>query len=462
MLNEVSGHFGDTLTELLGKAEIWIFLVLVGVSIAVPFIAPQEVVNIFIRFLELTWPIWLFFFLFEIAKPLYLFIKQEQFKEKEMAGEKNALLELRIPRALEKGPQAMEQILLAIHGMTGSPGDWNKIWLDGETMLWFSLEMVSIGGEVHFYVRIPKRSKNLVEAVILSSYSDIEVVEVPDYISIIPETTADLYAEEKDIWGTEIKLAKDSMYPIRTYASFGTSEENATALDPASSFLEILGKLKTGEFAGVQIVIQPAAKDWGKQWAEALDKLRTPKVVGTTQLTDPKETTATIDAVARNLAKSAFKTLIRVMYVGPTTVFKDGSGFVRGGITGAFNQYSSPTLNAFKANGAVGTSVDKWKKPYILNDVRLEMKKQRMLWNYRKRKLAPQSFVEKFFTSFSTNGNNSESFELALDGVATIFHLPTSVVLTTPHMRRVESKKSGPPVGLAIFGEESQLEKFGG
>ncbi|MFA5870819.1 MAG: hypothetical protein WC842_02940 [Candidatus Paceibacterota bacterium] len=462
MLNEVSGHFGDTLTELLGTAEVWLFLVLVGASLVVPFIAPQEVVNIFVHFLELTWPIWLFFFLFEIVKPIYLFIKQEQFKKREMAEEKNSVLELRIPRALEKGPQAMEQILLAIHGMFGAPNDWNKIWLDGETMLWFSLEMVSIGGEVHFYVRVPKKNKNLVEAVILSSYSDVEVVEVSDYVSTIPETTADLYAEEKDIWGTEIKLAKDSLYPIRTYSTFGTSEESATALDPTSSFLEILGKLRTGEFAGVQIVIQPAEKDWGKKWAGELDKLRTPKMIGETQLTDSKETTATIDAVARNLAKSAFKTLIRVMYIGPTALYKDGSGFVRGGITSAFNQYSSPILNAFKANGLAGTGIDKWKKPYILNDARLEMKKQRMLWNYRKRKLAPKTFIEKFFTSFFMNGNSSESFELALDGVATIFHLPTSVVLTTPHMKRVESKKSGPPVGLAIFGEESQLEKFGG
>lgn len=462
MINEVSGHFGDTLTELLGTTEVWIFLVLVGVSIVIPFVAPQEVINIFLRFIELTWPIWLFFFLFEIAKPIYLFIKQEQFREREMTEEKNAVLELKIPRALEKGPEAMEQILLAMHGMIGAPSDWNKIWIDGEAMLWFSLEMVSIGGEVHFFVRIPRKIRNLVEAVILSSYSDIEVVEVRDYISVIPETTADLYAEEKDIWGTEIKLGKDSLYPIRTYATFGASGGSSMALDPVSSFLEILGKLQIGEFAGVQIILQPAAKDWGKKWVGELDKLRTPKIVGVTQLTDPKETTTAIDAVARNLAKSAFNTLIRVMYVGPTTVYKDGSGFVRGGITGAFSQYSSPTLNAFKSNGLVGTSIDKWKKPYMFNDARLEMKKQRMLWNYRKRKFAPRTFAEKFFTSFMINGNNSEAFELALDGVASIFHLPTSAVLTTPHMRRVESKKSGPPIGLAIFGEESQLEKFGG
>ena len=463
MLKEVSGHFGDTLTELLGTAEIWIFLTLVGVFIAVPFVAPQAIVDIFVRFLELTWPIWLLFFLFELVKPIYLFVKQEQFKQKEMTAEKNTLLELRIPRELDKGPQAMEQILLSIHGMMGKPSDWNKIWLDGEVQSWFSLEMASIGGEVHFYIRMPKKSKNLVEAVVLSHYPNIEVSEVEDYVSLLPETTADMYAEEKDVWGTEMKLAKDPLYPIRTYAAFGASEESKVALDPISSFLEVLGKLKQEEFAGIQILIQSADKDWGKKWIEALDKIRTPKVVGDkVQLTDPKETTAVIDSVARNLAKSAFRTLIRVLYVGPKTMYKDGSGFIRGGVTGAFNQYSSPTLNAFKANGAVGTSVDKWKRPYLMNDVRLEMKKQRILWNYRNRVLAPKTFVEKFFTSFSTNGNKSEMFELALDGVATIFHPPTSVVLTTPHMRRVESKKAGPPVGLPIFGEESNLERFGG
>ena len=463
MLNEVSGHFGETITELLGKTEIWIFLTLVGVSVAIPFVAPQEVINIFIRFLELTWPIWVFFFLFELVKPIYLFIKQEQFKKKEMDSEKNVLIELRVPRELDKGPQAMEQILLAIHGMMGVPSDWNKIWLDGEVQPWFSLELVSIGGEVHFYIRVPKKNKSLIEAVVLSSYSDIEVTEVEDYISLLPETTADMYAEEKDVWGTEMKLAKDPLYPIRTYTTFGASEETKVALDPTSSFLEVLGKLKPGEFAGVQILIQSADKDWGKKWIEELDKIRTPKMVGDkVQLTDPKETTTVIDSVARNLAKSAFSTLIRVLYVGPTTTYKDGSGFVRGGITSAFNQYSSPTLNAFKANGSVGTSVDKWKRPYVLNDVRLEMKKQRILWNYRKRVLAPKTFVEKYFTSFFINGNNSEMFELALDGVATIFHPPTSVVLITPHMRRVESKKAGPPIGLPIFGEESNLEKFGG
>ena len=44
--------------------------------------------------------------------------------------------------------------------------------------------------------------------------------------------------------------------------------------------------------------------------------------------------------------------------------------------------------------------------------------------------------------------------------LATLFHPPTFLVLTAPHLRRVESKKTGPPAGLAIYGDEGDLEKF--
>jgi hypothetical protein len=47
-----------------------------------------------------------------------------------------------------------------------------------------------------------------------------------------------------------------------------------------------------------------------------------------------------------------------------------------------------------------------------------------------------------------------------VEGLATLFHPPTSVVLTAPHIRRVESRKTGPPAGLAIFGEEGEIEKY--
>jgi hypothetical protein len=47
-----------------------------------------------------------------------------------------------------------------------------------------------------------------------------------------------------------------------------------------------------------------------------------------------------------------------------------------------------------------------------------------------------------------------------IECLASIFHPPTAGVLTAPHVHRVESKKAGPPAGLAIFGEEGDIESF--
>jgi hypothetical protein len=51
-------------------------------------------------------------------------------------------------------------------------------------------------------------------------------------------------------------------------------------------------------------------------------------------------------------------------------------------------------------------------------------------------------------------------FELNTESLATLFHPPTRMVLTAPHIERVESRKSGAPAGLAVYGEESDIEKF--
>ena len=47
-----------------------------------------------------------------------------------------------------------------------------------------------------------------------------------------------------------------------------------------------------------------------------------------------------------------------------------------------------------------------------------------------------------------------------IECIATLFHIPTVIVLTAPHIKRNESKKAGPPAGIAIFGEDKELEEF--
>jgi hypothetical protein len=40
--------------------------------------------------------------------------------------------------------------------------------------------------------------------------------------------------------------------------------------------------------------------------------------------------------------------------------------------------------------------------------------------------------------------------------MATLFHLPTKIVLTGPSVKSSEARKAGPPAGLGIYGEEER------
>lgn len=464
MFNDFFKHVGEVITGLLSQWEIWAFILVSGILISVPIFSFSEILGFAFAFVRATWWFWAFFILFVPFRALLLYWRQTEYKKAETAEGKYILLEIRIPRELMKGPKGMEQIFLSMHSLGNGPGTLHEEYLDGEVPLWFGFEMVSLGGQVHLYVRIPKRHRNLVETAFFSHYADAEITEVPDYMKVLPATTAELYAQEKDMWGTEIALAKEDAYPIKTYSMFEGGEERQ--VDPMSTFLEVLGKLKAEETACVQFVICPAPKDWAKKWGDTLKKLREPEMFGAGEEKVQMERTPgqseLISAMESKLSKAAYNTLIRIMYFAPKAVFKEGSGFVRGGIMGALNQCSAPNLNAFKGNSPMATKIDPWKAPYKIGiDTRTEYRKQRILRMFRGRMWPPETYTARLFSSYFFNSNfNTDAFEMSTEELATVFHLPTAMVLTAPHIRRVESKKTGPPSGIAIFGDESHLERF--
>src|SRR3989344_7145533 len=89
------------------------------------------------------------------------------------------LLEVRLPKEINKSPKAMEVILEAMN--QGYEGTWYSRFWEGTVRTWFSLEVVSLEGRVHFFIRTISLFKNLVEATIYAQYPDLEIYEVPDY-----------------------------------------------------------------------------------------------------------------------------------------------------------------------------------------------------------------------------------------------------------------------------------------
>ncbi len=443
-----------------------------------------------------AWWLWLPIILWPLFTSTWLFWRQSLYKRDLQS--KFILLELRIPREIMKNPRAMEQVLTAIHALRNVAMDLREIWWDGEVTVWYGLELVSLGGEVHFYIRTIKKQKDLIQAAFFSYYPDVEVLEVEDYVDRMPANMGEVHKSGYNLWGTELVLAREAAYPIRSYLDFESPDEDKQ-YDPMASFLEVLGKVKKEETVAIQILIAPASPNWGDAWKAFVEKLRLreqekKKSSGSTHtlgmefphilpvfpvnkvgegdkdastplmksfMRTPGETDV-LKAVEENLARPGFLTLIRFVYLSPKELF--GDTFPRRGVIGAFNQYGALDMNYFTQNYAVGTRIKFWREPWqvpnFFAEQRIARRQERVLAQYRTREVPPETLMGRVILSKTFNIQHSRRFMMNTRSLATLFHPPTFLVLTAPHLRRVESKKTGPPAGLAIYGDEGDLEKF--
>lgn len=377
-----------------------------------------------------------------------------------LAGVDWTLLELRMPREIEKSPKAMEQFFSAIHALRNTPTDFIEKYQDGEVTLWFSLEVISLDGLIHFFIRTPSKHKKVIVGNLYANYPMVEIEETPDYMERFPRRLDDLHAGGYDIWATELVLSRDDVYPIRTYAQYENIEDSM-ALDPIAGMLEVFSRAGAKENVLLQILVRPATPDWKARGEKEVEKLKIKgmkKIVGPLgeyedrPIRTPGETEL-MKAIELNIQKSGFETLIRYVYIAhKENMSKE---YARRTLMTAFNQYSAQNLNSFVRNYKVTTDV-KWTYwPHLFPERRLRARKQRMLKNYHDRALPAETTMGKLLSSEFLHLNTAQRFIiLNTEELATLFHPPTHIVLTGPLLKRVESKKMGPPAGLPIFGKE--------
>ncbi len=375
------------------------------------------------------------------------------------------LLEIKIPATMEKGPQIFEHVLNGLYTTIGTAIDTLfDIYLKGIVEAYFSLELVGIDGAVHFYIRTPTGPlKDLVEAQIYAQYPAAEIIEVPDYVDIGPHRFPD---KHWDIWGTEMVLAKEDAYPLRTYLDFQEKITNLL-IDPIAAFIEGMSKNLPGEQSWFQILIRPAPDYWKKDAEDLIGKLigRKEKAKPSSPFSEFKEffvdifthlggatlkvpeykkkesdtdnikeslmlylspdQKAVVEAIARNLEKYGFEVTIRWLYIGrKPSIFNKGKGI--NGIMGPLRQFESQLLNSFKINSLTKTSAY-----YVATEWRKNMKKHDLMENYRYRVVYNRGFV------------------LNTEELATIYHFPTFEV-KAPQTPWVKARQSEAPRELPI------------
>ncbi len=371
-------------------------------------------------------------------------------------------LEIKIPREIRRGPKAMEQVFASMQSLMGGPSKLVEYYWDGEMILWYSLEIASFGGEIHFYIRTPTKLKNVLEAHIYAQYPDVEIEEVDDYTQKMPASLDELRKRGYDVWGTELLLDKDDAYPIRTHVDFESPDEYSQ-LDPIAALIEVMSKLKAGEELWLQIIASPAAPTWQARGQALVQKLKEEdkeRVIVSEGGVDIKGVDRTpgktdiLKAIERNITKPGFQTTIRYVYLAPQSMYDAATA--RYGILGAFNQYRIQTLNGFRHNVKIRTLTAWYFSPFFFPRWRLTWRKRNIYRKFRNRFIKESSFLTQLWT-----GDTISPFMYVLntEELATIYHFPSNLVLTAPSIQRVESKKVGPPLGLPIFGTEGEALK---
>lgn len=387
---------------------------------------------------------------------LWLWWRQEIWDKKQ----ERIILEIRMPREVLKPIKAMENVFYGFWALYDAP-NWKEKWFHGKFLLSFSCEIVSIGGESKFYLRVPAALRNVFESSIYSQYPEAEIFEAEDYTRNIP---LNIPSKDWDIWGTDYKQFKEDIYPIRTYKEFEEKSEakEEKRIDPIASLLEGLSKIGPGEQLWVQFIIKPISpqeNDWverGKtlvnklvkrpektkpkpiiqEAADILIKGEPPGMKKEEKMTEffypemmltPGEREV-VSGVEDKIKKFGFETNIRFLYIAKRDVFFKPNVKIP---LGFFNQFSTWNLNGLKPWARTKTSINY--PPFMKR--RLYLRKRNIFRRYLMR-VSPL---------FPTPGG---TFILNIEELASLFHFPGRAVAPAPAVTRVEAKKGEAPPGL--------------
>lgn len=361
-------------------------------------------------------------------------------------------LRIKLPPQVEKSPEAMEFVIAQIHN-TANPDNLMQTYLQGKRPLPFSFEIVSIGGDVRFYVNVPtSKTKAAFEANMYAQYPGVEIIEeAVDYAAEIPIGGGDKW----DIMSFHMGKKRPGIFPIKTYIDYELNRmpKEEEKVDPITPMLEVLGSLQPHERVYVQMIMKSFRKDSfkngqliageGPDWTDELNEEinnmmnRDPKTKSAKEGAGAEEIARltsgerdTIAAMERNSSKYVYKGNIRWMYIVEKGKF---NGDIINPIIRSFSQYDAIGRNQ------VGV---RWRTDAGYKDIFKWLQKDIVAWKKQEHKeYKARVYYNKGRSDLDTYWTSEE--------LATMFHLPGKVALT-PNLGRIESTRNTAPANLPI------------
>jgi len=408
----------------------------------------QGLLDFFAIILPILLPIGLFF--------LLLLLLKESSRKKYIAGIESVLLEVIPPTDIEKSPAAMELFLTTMFNKGDAENPYEE-YIKGKIRPWFSLEMVSLEGVVHFFIWTPKNKVKDVESQLYAQFPGIEVQVVDDYMNGID------YHDGVEMFGAEMGLTDPDPYPIKTYVDYGLDKETEEGfkVDPITPIIETLGSIGKGHMMAIQIIFRAHLKEdkdpnkwrgvqdnWHVEAKAEIKKIREGAVIevqeGDVKKKIPQMTKGegdVISALERSISKVGFDVGIRAMYLAEKNTF-DGSNI--SSMLGSFKQFNAPDLNGFKPEHLTKVKYE-WMDR---SGKKVQGIKEEFVDAYKERAYFWRP-VKKYRPFLPSKIEGRKKFILNTEELATIYHYPGRVS-GTPSVERVQSKKAVPPANLPM------------
>jgi len=447
--------FTSDSTEQSGfRISEWLVFILGVAVLLTSFIFMPSVVTFAFSLALFIAPVWLPILLVSGAWMLWVMWRRSEF----IAAQKVILLEIKPPRNLIKTPLAMETFFSGIHLSPGE-GTWYVKWIKGGVRPWWSLEIASIEGQVHFFIWTRTFFRPTIEAQLYAQYPGVQIVEALDYTQLISART-----DEWSIWGCDFAAAEADPLPIKTYVEYGLDkiQKEPEQTDPLANLIEFMGSMGKGEQMWLQIIIRLHkgekynklnAKGKPYTWRDEAEKLvkeireatRQPYVDPASGKEVPgfpnptKGQMEKIAAIERNVTKPAFDVGIRGVYlVKNGTTFRVVNLF---SLMNIFKQFSAEGWNGIKTGG--GSWMTQFNDyPWEIGTDKLKNKiRTELIQAYRRRQF--------FHPPFTSGLHPDKAMVMSTEELATIYHIPSRAI-ETPSLERIQSATSEAPANLPI------------
>ncbi|MDD4661960.1 MAG: hypothetical protein PHG24_01620 [Candidatus Pacebacteria bacterium] len=412
--------------------------------------------------LAIVFSIWWIFLLYYAIKLIHFSYLLWKNTEWLIGNVSRTLLEIKFPREMLKPLRVMEDVFSVIWGAMYDPPNMKEAYFEGKFLLSLSLEIVSLEGVPHFYMRIPTMGRKLIEGAIYAQYPNVEITDADDYTRRVPYN---LPNKDWDLWGCNFMPVKEDIYPIKTYKKFFEggmdSPYEEKRMDPITDLIESFTKIGKGEQLWFQIIISSAdddANDYvkrGKALVNDLSKRPKPKqdkslfekmvdvFLGKTEEAKKEENLLppemfltsgereVVAAIEEKVSKLGYNCSLRSVYVARRENFFSPNKILP---LAYMNQFGSKNLNNLVP---WKRTITKIQAPDFFQERRVNIRKRDLFTRYVNRDSA-----------FSPYGGG-RCF-LNIEEIATLYHFPGLNVAPTAQLERLEIKKAPPPPTLPV------------